>query len=461
MKKISVLSLLVVSCFSFLAFIAAFSEDEPVPIPRSKQRLGGDAAKGYEYLVSGDYVRSGIPMNVFLAGGGKNAKVFFERKGLNKGVPHEYTVIRAGNGEILVAPNCLQCHAQVFEGELIIGLGNSLVDFSDNKKLNAENLRMVERVLKEKFPSQYEAAAPFLTVTQTVSPYLKVATKGVNPADRLAAVLAAHRDPTTFSWKEKADLEIPSEVIPTDTPPWWLLKKKNAMFYSGFGRGDFGRFLMASNLLTVADTNESAQVDLHMPDVLAYLYSIKAPSYKKAIDKELVKEGRIVFNENCSKCHGTYGEKGNYPNYLIPQSIIGTDSFLHKANYSNLQFVEWFNKSWFTSGDHPAKLHPFKGYIAPPLDGVWITAPYLHNGSVPSLEALLNSEARPRYWSRDFVNPQYDYENIGWKFTSHNKPGGNSVYNTDLKGYGNYGHYFGDALSDKERKVVIEYLKTL
>ena len=43
-------------------------------------------------------------------------------------------------------------------------------------------------------------------------------------------------------------------------------------------------------------------------------------------------------------------------------------------------------------GDHPERFEPFDGYIAPPLDGIWITAPYLHNGSVPDLETLLNSK---------------------------------------------------------------------
>jgi len=146
---------------------------------------------------------------------------------------------------------------------------------------------------------------------------------------------------------------------------------------------------------------------------------------------------------------------------LIPQTIIQTDSLLQAANYLNPQFINWFNKSWFSSGDHPAKLVPFNGYIAPPLDGIWITAPYLHNGSVPSLEGVLNSSIRPKYWSRDFNKPQYDYENPGWKFIVNVEANDKSVYNTTLPGYGNQGHYFGDKLTKAERKAVIEYLKTL
>lgn len=445
-----------VGLFSFLTD----PEERPVPIPPSQQRMNGDVAKGYQYLISGDYVKGGVPENIFRMGVGKQP-ILLERDSLNKGIPHEYTAIKADNGEILIAPNCLQCHAQVFEGKLYIGMGNTFADFSDKENLNKDRLEKAEKFLKTLHPKKYRAAASFFEVAKTVGPYLYTATRGVNAADRLAAVLAAHRDPVSFQWQKNPMLDIPDQVIPTDVPAWWLLKKKNGMFYNGFGRGDFGRFLMASNLLTVRDTSESAEVDRHMPDVLAYLRTLQAPAYPRTTDKDLVEKGRLVFNDNCARCHGRYDGGAYYPNLLIPQSVIQTDSLLHSSNYSNPQFVNWFNRSWFTTGEHPARLEPFKGYIAPPLDGVWVTAPYLHNGSVPTLEALLNSAIRPVYWSRDFDKPVYDYQKVGWVYTVKEAPESNKVYNTTLPGYGNQGHYFGDKLSEAERKAVIEYLKTL
>ena len=91
---------------------------------------------------------------------------------------------------------------------------------------------------------------------------------------------------TSRCWK------YPHEVIPTDVPAWWMLKKKNAMFYNGFGRGDFSRFLMASNLLTVNDTAESREVDAHFNDVLAYINSINHRLIQKPVNKTLVRKGR-------------------------------------------------------------------------------------------------------------------------------------------------------------------------
>ena len=308
---------------------------------------------------------------------------------------------------------------------------------------------------------KYDAAKNFLTAIKAISPKLITSTKGVNLADGLAALLVSHRDPQTLQWSDKNLLSLPDEIIPTDVPAWWLLKKKHGMFYNGFGRGDFGRFLMASNLLTVSDTSEAKEVDSHFNDVLAFINSIQPPKYPKAIDESMASDGQEIFNATCSKCHGTYGADGEYPNLLIPETMIKTDSALYTSNYSNPQFVDWFNKSWFTSGDHPAQLVPYRGYIAPPLDGIWVTAPYLHNGSVPDLEAVLNSKKRPTYWQRSFTKQDYNYDNTGWNYEVKDSTGSNEVYNTTLKGYGNYGHYFGDKLSDKERRAVIEYLKTL
>lgn len=459
MKRSLLIAILTIACLSFSQIIY-YNEEKPVSIPSEKQR-NGDAKKGFKYLTTGDYIKSGIPYDFFLMGMGKLKNNYLKREGLNANISHEYTVVKASNGENLVAPNCMQCHAQVFDNVLIIGLGNTFIDFTNNQKLNAQGLTMMENMLKKSSPQKYEAAKSFLQVAKTIGPLLSTKVRGVNAAGRLAAVLAAHRDPFSFKWMEKASMEIPDEVIPSDTPAWWLLKKKNALFYNGLGRGDFGKFLMASNLLTVNDTSESREVDNHISDVLAYIRSLKPPKYPMPIDDVMAKKGEAIFIKNCSKCHGKYGDKEEYPNYLIPASIIKTDSLLYTSNYQNPQFVNWFNNSWFATGDHPARLEPFIGYVAPPLDGVWITSPYLHNGSVPTIEGVLNSKTRPKYWERDFNNPKYDYNKLGWQYQVHDQPGGSTVYNTELRGYGNYGHYFGNKLSDEERKSVIEYLKTL
>jgi hypothetical protein len=241
MKKLFILIVIFISCLSARLFI---DSDEPVHLPPSQQRTGGDSARGYHYLVNGDYIKAGIPENVFRMGIGKPT-IYLKRDSVNDGIPHDYTAVKAFNGEVVIAPNCFQCHAQVFDGQLYIGLGNTFIDFSDKEVLNVKNLNKAEAFLKTLHPKKYKAAENFFDVGRTVGPLLYTETRGVNAADRLAAVLAAHRDPITFKWSKDAILDIPEQVIPSDVPAWWLLKKKHGMFYNGFGRGDFGRFLMA------------------------------------------------------------------------------------------------------------------------------------------------------------------------------------------------------------------------
>ena len=303
MKKNSVLILIIAVCFAFTKTINKLEETKPVYIPESKQR-SGDAKQGFTYLTTGDYIKSGIPYSYFKLGFGKSSNNYLQRDGLNKDISHEYTAVKAPNGEIVVAPNCLQCHAQVFDNKLYVGMGNTMIDFTSGQKLDPKNAALAEKLLSQTDPKKYEAAEPFLKVVKSISAQLYTQVRGVNAADRLAALLVAHRDKNTFRWNDTSSMDIPEQVIPTDVPAWWLLKKKHAMFYNGFGRGDFGKFLMASNLLTVNDTAESREVDSHISDVLAYIYSLTPPKYPQVINKQLAKEGGIIFINNCAKCHG-------------------------------------------------------------------------------------------------------------------------------------------------------------
>ena len=458
MKKPSVLFAI------FVAFIccASFSDHDsevakPIPIPPSPQRAG-DSARGYRYLTTGDFLKSGFPYDFFIMAKGKSTN-HLHRDGKNANVDFGYNVVTNADSIDIVIPTCMQCHAGIFDGKLIVGLGNSAIDLTDFGS-KAKQLALLKS-WKLTAPRKYNAARALITSMSAVNPLMEPEVRGVNTADRLAALLVAHRDPQTLAWSDAPLLNAGATVVPTDVPAWWLLKKKNAMFYNGFGRGDFTRFLMLSNILTVTDTTEAREVYSHFGDVLAYIRSLQPPPYPQHIDNVLATKGSIVFNNNCSGCHGTYGAGGGYPNLLVPGSVIQTDSLLFRSNQQAKPFIDWFNNSWFAKGPDPAQLVPGNGYVAPPLDGIWVTAPYLHNGSVPTIEAVLNSKRRPTYWTRDFNHPAYDYTHLGWKYETRDKPDGRKVYNTTLPGYGNYGHYFGDKLTDDERKAVIEYLKTL
>lgn len=428
------------------------------PIAASNQRTG-DAGQGYDYLVNGNYVGSGIPIAIYGTVYGDDPANLLGRTGDNATISPAFTALDAANGVRVVAPNCMQCHAQELRGEFVMGLGNSTEDYTVDGSALIGGLDAAVTVFYGNPSPEWTAYSAFRRGLLASGPHLITETVGVNPADKLAVILAAHRNPGDLSWRSTPGTPIPPEVVPTDVPAWWLLKKKNAMFYSGVGRGDFGKFLMASSLLTMSDSSEAREIDTHFKDVLAYINSLEAPVYPEPIDQTLADKGEKVFEAHCEKCHGTYGPDGQYPNLLVDQKTIGTDSVLASSNFSAHFFEDWYNNSWFGQGPEKGQVVAEGGYVAPPLDGVWATAPYLHNGSVPDLKTLLNSATRPTYWKRSFSTDDYDLDAVGWKYTVEPNKTDKQTYDTTLPGYGNGGHVFGDVLSEGEREALVAYLK--
>jgi len=420
----------------------------------------GNADSGYQYLLHGDMFSSGVPYKFY--------RFFFEtgnRKllslaGYNEYVLNDFVVFNKERK--LATPGCFHCHAQEFDGKLVIGLGNSYSKFQINHTSYLNSSQFLIRTVYGKNSKEWQDAERIAEAGRVLAPQLILQMQGPNPAHRIADIMASHRDPVTLKLRtDTSYFETAPANLPTDIPALWLAKKKNAWNYNAMMQGSPVKNLMIATILTLEDSLEASHIYQNMKNVWAYLQQLQAPEYPYAINKELAAKGELIFNNTCSGCHGTYGEKGNYPNKLIPASMIGTDSLMLKYYREYTGYADWYNKSWYATNYNPAWIRPQYGYIAPPLDGVWITAPYLHNGSVPTVEAVLNSKIRPRFWKRNFNKEQYDYEKLGWKYKTLANQGNRKSYNTDIPGYGNYGHYFGDGLSDSERKAVIEYLKTL
>ncbi len=459
MNKIIVLVIL--SATILLCIRATDGDPKKKFIEPSVQR-SGDAAAGYDYLMNGDYVSSGIPVSLFSSNSSDSLSIDLGRVIQNHNLPPQFTHIIKDSVE-MVAPNCLSCHGEYLNGEYIVGLGNSTFNYTYNLAPATNFLSMAIKGNYGADSDVWNKYSQFDKATKAINPKLVTEVRGVNPADKLTAVLVAHRDPVTLEWRDEAALEIPDVTIPTDVPPWWVLKKKNAMFYTAIGRGDFSKFLMASSILTMRDTSEAKVIDEHFPDVLAWINTIEPPKYPKPIDQDKANKGKVIFNKNCSGCHGTYGTDGEYPNFLVSLETVGTDRALSDAYTKGTYrpFIDWYSESWFSQSDNGGELVIEEGYVAQPLDGIWASAPYLHNGSVPTVEALLNSKLRPEFWKRSFDSYDYDYDALGWNYTDLESKEDNETYDTTIKGYKNTGHLFGDRLSDTDRMAVIEYLKTL
>ena len=106
------------------------------------------------------------------------------------------------------------------------------------------------------------------------------------------------------------------------------------------------------------------------------------------------------------------------------------------------------------------------GYTGAPLDGIWARAPYLHNGSGPTLRHLLVPEMRQpgdKFWRG---NIHFDEKNVGFVWDKKVWPHAKE-YNTNLEGNSNAGHtgrYLrkdGKKWEGEELESLLEYLKTL
>ena len=425
------------------------------PIPASPQR-GGDPKKGWDALTGEGYVGCGVPRTLwdrFGAAAVSGVARIDRPRGAE--LPYFMNPGKTASGVDVVTANCLGCHAAFLRGELVVGLGEVSTDFATEGTADA--------VAMGGLMVSGDARAEVAKLAGRMRPLEKIRMRsaGANPADHIAAVLFAHRDPKTLAWSDEELIPIADdEAIPVDVPAWWLLKKKSAMFHTGAGRGDQTRIMMTASVLCVDDVATATAIDAYFPDIRAFLMTLEPPTYPGAIDRRLVASGKQTFVARCSKCHGTYGQGGAYHSRIISLDKVGTDPKLaeHAGQFA-APFTRWFNSSFY---GELSKLEPGLGYVPPPLDGVWATAPYLHNGSVPNLAAVLDSSLRIPKIAIVRGRDAYDLTAVGWP---NRAPDASTderwIYDASAPGYANTGHTFGDKLTPTERATVIEYLKTL
>ena len=376
---------------------------------------------------------------------GSPMRVAFERYGLtpatwpNQGAPMQFVATPKGTW----VQTCMLCH-----GGRLPGSGMSMIGMP-NTELDMQTL--YEDVTK-------------LTGFKGPFPLLFGMTRGRTNAFVFSLELMRRRN---------EDLSRRAEPLPVgdykdfdlDPIPWWHLKKKTALYVDASVKGDFTRPIMQ---FTMGEPSgeKIRSWESDFKDILAYLLSIESPKYPGPVDKALASDGAKVFARTCSQCHGTYGPDGKYPNRVVPIGVVGTDSL--RLTGLTKEFRAYFNRTWFAGNSSHTEETP-EGYVAPPLDGVWASAPYFHNGSVPTVYGVLTKAARPKYFRRIGAAEGYDSKDLGFKFEALAGPASadvapearRRVIDTTLPGLGNEGHPFGYALSEKEKRQVIEYLKTL
>lgn len=440
-----------------MVVVAAGCSGRPQPtkavdhVIAAEPQRAGDPQRGWQALISEGYVGCGVPRGLWQTLGWNVPEAMRLSRSRGGDLPYFMNSFTAPSGVELVTANCLGCHAAFLRGKLVIGLGEASNDFTidASSELAVAGLLLPEPARSEHTKLTQRVRALARAVSRTV---------GANPADHIAAVLFAHRDPRSLAWSDEPKIAIPDDepIIPVDVPAWWLLKKKTAMFHTGAGRGDHARIMMTASVLCVDDVATARAIDSYFPDVRAFILSLSPPPFPGAIDGAAVARGERVFERSCSRCHGM-GDR--YITRIIPLATVKTDPLLARHAQFAAPFIEWFNRSFY--GER-SRLEPGDGYVAPPLDGVWATAPYLHNGSIPNLAALLDSTKRLPRTAIIRGAHSYDLDQVGWPNVAPDAATESKfVYDRALPGYSNGGHMFGDDLTTAERAAVLEYLKTL
>lgn len=366
------------------------------------------------------------------------------RPGDESGKPLQYVVDECGNWSI----NCFACHGGQVGGQTVPGLPNS--NFA--LQTLTEEMRATKITL-HKPPGNLDLGSLFMPLGNS---------NGTTNAVMFGVILLAYRD---------ADLNVhPDRPLPKlvhhdlEPPPWWHFKRKHHIYIDGFAEKQ-PRALMQFMLEKHNGPREFQNWEADYRDVFAYLESLAAPKYPYEISRDLAASGEQVFNENCARCHGTYGPDARYPEKRVPIEVIGTDRVrLDALTPDNRRH---YGASWFAHAGQSDTIDDPGGYVAPPLDGIWASAPYFHNGSVPTLWHVLHPSQRPVVWRRTYDG--YDRVRIGLEVTTFDKLPSDisnfaelrTYFNTRAFGKSAAGHLFPDELSEPQKQAVLEYLKTL
>ena len=347
--------------------------------------------------------------------------------------------------------SCLACHQGQVAGKVIPGLPNS------NYALETltEEVRLVK--VKQRKPFGHMDMGSLLLPLGT--------TNGTTNAVIFGVALMRHRDADLNIIQRPPRFDLVHHDM--DAPAWWHYRRRAGLYADGFAPKGH-RMLMQFLLVKENGPEKFAEWEDEFRRIQGWIEALEPPRWPWAVDAALAEQGRGVFENHCAACHGTYGPGGSYPERMVALDEIGTD----RVRFDSLTQKERsdLNESWFGhQGDDVERLknrEPPTGYVAPPLDGIWATAPYLHNGSVPTLWHVLHPEERPAAWQR--TRAGYDQARVGLEITAAAAPPAKlpsaerrSWFDTSRPGKSAAGHDFPAVLDEREKAAVLEYLKTL
>lgn len=248
---------------------------------------------------------------------------------------------------------------------------------------------------------------------------------------------------------------------PADFPSIWLQGARAGMHLHWDGNNTKVEERNKSAAFGTGTTPPTIDIE-QIARIEKWLVANEPPKYPYPVDSAKAARGGKLYVEYCSECHGASGRdfSGKSVGQVTPWAEIATD----RRRLDSYTYDLAVNQSTLYAG-YPWRFQHFRktnGYANMPLDGLWLRAPYLHNGSVPTVRDLLEPAVRrPKAFYRGY--DVYDPVKLGFK--SNVAEEGDRQYfrfDTEVAGNGNGGHEgrrYGTNLSIDDKESIVEFLK--
>jgi len=416
------------------------------------------------------------------------------------------TKIETPSGDAL-SVSCAQCHSANLFGTKVLGLTNRLTRANE---FFMKGKRVFELATPSRFRWMTDASEGEVKLFERSHHSMKfVGLKspiavGLDTSLAQVSLSLARRAQDPYATRDLVYANNPRHERlasqPADSKPavWWTLKYKNRWLSDGSlisGNPIFTNFLWneigrGTDLYVLEDWLE--QNSHLIKELTAAVFATKAPSYfdffdPSSFDIQSAKRGEKLFQAMCTKCHGRYEKGWSQPEgellpirdqlstvRVVPLKDsrvfrVGTDPLRAKGMESLAQL-----NNLAISKKYGILIRPQKGYVAPPLNGIWARWPYFHNNSAATLcDVLTPGPERPdHYFVRDSVDRDKDFDSHcnGYPYQSINRRNRSSANLVRLGGAGlsKLGHdekIFAvegrSLLSSEQRSDLIRFLQTL
>jgi mono/diheme cytochrome c family protein len=397
--------------------------------------------------------------------------------------------------------SCATCHSANLFGKTVLGMTNRFPRANElfllSRKALVDTSTPFTPFLFQLFTDSTVGEREMMT---TVSDHIRAVgvrepqALGLDTSLAQVALSMAHRSLDSYATRSEEFEKNPRpetlSSTPADSKPavWWNVKYKNRWLSDGSvvsGNPIFTNIIW-NEIGRGADLKEIETWMAENPDKIRELttavFSSEAPRLAdffppSRIDLLAAKRGEQSFLQNCAECHGTYQKAWSLPgasdlpfvqqletvevsyHAQTPVVDVGTDPFRYQGMASLAKDLN----PLAVSMNNSIVIKEQKGYVPPPLVGIWARWPYFHNNSAPSLCAVLSSpQDRPvTYMAREASDPNKDFDFICNGYPTTHFGNKKFLYDTRKQGMSNSGHDMAYALSASEKADLIQFLQTL